>query len=318
MTISVREDQFLFVEKYRPQTIDECILPNHIKNTFKEFIKQKQIPTLLLDGTAGVGKTTIAKALCNELDAEYLFINGSDEGRSIDILRTTIRGFASSVSMYDQPKVIIIDEADYMNPQSVQPALRSFIEEYSANCRFIFTCNFKNRIIEPLQSRCTIVDFRLDNKDKPAMMAQFFKRANQILALENIEYDSKVVAEIIGKYFPDYRKVLMELQRYSVSGKIDSGILVNLSQESYKELFKLMKEKNWKEVRNWVGKNSDTETIAIFRQFYDNAFDLMEPQSVPAMVDIIGEYDYKSAFVSDKEINIMCALTAIMSSCKFK
>ena len=318
MTISVREDQFLFVEKYRPQTIDECILPDHIKNTFKEFIKQKQIPTLLLDGTAGVGKTTIAKALCNELDAEYLFINGSDEGRSIDILRTTIRGFASSVSMYDQPKVIIIDEADYMNPQSVQPALRSFIEEYSANCRFIFTCNFKNRIIEPLQSRCTIVDFRLDNKDKPAMMAQFFKRANQILALENIEYDSKVVAEIIGKYFPDYRKVLMELQRYSVSGKIDSGILVNLSQESYKELFKLMKEKNWKEVRNWVGKNSDTETIAIFRQFYDNAFDLMEPQSVPAMVDIIGEYDYKSAFVSDKEINIMCALTAIMSSCKFK
>lgn len=318
MTISVREDQFLFVEKYRPQTIDECILPNHIKNTFKEFIKQKQIPTLLLDGTAGVGKTTIAKALCNELDAEYLFINGSDEGRSIDILRTTIRGFASSVSMYDQPKVIIIDEADYMNPQSVQPGLRSFIEEYSANVRFIFTCNFKNRIIEPLQSRCTIVDFRLENKDKPAMMAQFFKRANQILALENIEYDSKVVAEIIGKYFPDYRKVLMELQRYSVSGKIDSGILVNLSQESYKELFKLMKEKNWKEVRNWVGKNSDTETIAIFRQFYDNAFDLMEPQSVPAMVDIIGEYDYKSAFVSDKEINIMCALTAIMSSCKFK
>lgn len=318
MTISVREDQFLFVEKYRPQTIDECILPDHIKNTFKEFIKQKQIPTLLLDGTAGVGKTTIAKALCNELDAEYLFINGSDEGRSIDILRTTIRGFASSVSMYDQPKVIIIDEADYMNPQSVQPGLRSFIEEYSANVRFIFTCNFKNRIIEPLQSRCTIVDFRLENKDKPAMMAQFFKRANQILALENIEYDSKVVAEIIGKYFPDYRKVLMELQRYSVSGKIDSGILVNLSQESYKELFKLMKEKNWKEVRNWVGKNSDTETIAIFRQFYDNAFDLMEPQSVPAMVDIIGEYDYKSAFVSDKEINIMCALTAIMSSCKFK
>ena len=318
MTVSVREDQFLFVEKYRPQTIDECILPDHIKNTFKEFIKQKQIPTLLLDGTAGVGKTTIAKALCNELDAEYLFINGSDEGRSIDILRTTIRGFASSVSMYDQPKVIIIDEADYMNPQSVQPGLRSFIEEYSANVRFIFTCNFKNRIIEPLQSRCTIVDFRLENKDKPAMMAQFFKRANQILALENIEYDSKVVAEIIGKYFPDYRKVLMELQRYSVSGKIDSGILVNLSQESYKELFKLMKEKNWKEVRNWVGKNSDTETIAIFRQFYDNAFDLMEPQSVPAMVDIIGEYDYKSAFVSDKEINIMCALTAIMSSCKFK
>lgn len=318
MAIDSNDKEFLWAEKYRPKTVDECILPDYIKNTFKEYIKQGQLPTFLLDGTAGVGKTTIAKALCNEIGAEYLFINGSDEGRSIDILRTTIKGFASSVSLYDQPKVIIIDEADYMNAQSVQPALRSFIEEYSANCRFIFTCNFKNRIIEPLRSRCTLVDFRLDNKDKADMAAQFFKRVTHILKQEGIEFDSKVVAEIITKFFPDYRKILMELQRYSVSGRIDSGILVNLGEESYKELFKLMKDKNWKEVRSWVGKNSDIETCTLFRQFYDNAYTILEPSSIPDMVDVLGEYDYKSAFVADKEINTMCAMTAIMAQCKFK
>lgn len=318
MTITTNDNQFIWVEKYRPSTIDECILPEHIKNTFKDYIKKGQLPTFLLDGTAGVGKTTIAKALCNEVGAEYLFINGSDEGRSIDILRTTVRGFASSVSLYDQPKIVIIDEADYMNAQSVQPALRGMIEEYSANCRFIFTCNFKNRIIEPLRSRCTLVDFRLDNKDKAEMAKQFFKRTTQILKLENIEFDAKVVAEIITKYFPDYRKVLSELQRYSVSGKIDSGILVNLSEESYKELFRLMKDKDWKNTRSWVAKNSDVETSTLFRQFYDNAVNLLEPQSIPGMVIVLGDYDYKSAFVADKEINIMCAMTEIMTNCKFK
>lgn len=318
MEITSNDEQFLWVEKYRPKTVDECILPDSIKNTFKDYISRGQLPTFLLDGTAGVGKTTIAKALCNEINAEYLFINGSDEGRSIDVLRNSIRGFASSVSMFDQPKIIIIDEADYMNPQSVQPALRSFIEEYSANCRFIFTCNYKNRIIEPLRSRCTLVDFRLDSKDKATMMAQFYKRATQILKQENIDFDAKVVAEIVGKFFPDYRKVLMELQRYSVSGKIDSGILVNLSEESYKELFRMMKSKSWKDVRVWVGKNSDLETQTLFRQFYDNIYTLFENDSIPIVVEILGEYDYKSAFVSDKEINTMCAMSSIMARCKFK
>lgn len=318
MTVTATEDQFIWTEKYRPITVDECILPDNIKSTFKEYIAKGQFPTFLLDGTAGVGKTTIAKALCNEIGAEYLFINGSDEGRSIDILRNTIRGFASSVSLYDQPKVVIIDEADYMNPQSVQPALRSFIEEYSANCRFIFTANYKNRIIEPLRSRCTIVDFRLDNKDKAEMAKQFFKRTTQILKLEGIEFDPKVVAEIITKYFPDYRKVLLELQRYSVSGKIDSGILVNLSDETYKELFKLLKDKDWKSIRAWVGKNSDVEISTLFRQIYDNAYTLLEPKSLPSLVMTLGEYDYRSAFATDKEIQIMCALTEIMTHCAFK
>jgi DNA polymerase III delta prime subunit len=318
MTLRAIDDQFLWEEKYRPQTIDDCILPESIKKTFKDYVKQGQLPTFLLDGTAGVGKTTIAKALCNEIGAEYLFINGSDEGRSIDILRTTIKGFASSVSLTDQPKVVIIDEADYMNAQSVQPALRSFIEEYSSNCRFIFTCNYKNKIIEPLRSRCTIVDFRIDRTQKTEMAAQFFKRATQILKQEGVEFESKVVAEIITKYFPDYRKVLKELQRYSVSGKIDSGILVNLSEESYKELFKLMKEKNWKEVRSWVAKNADNDPQVLFREFYDNANNIIEQNSIPALVDILGDYDYRLAFVADKEITIMCAMTSIMRDCKFK
>jgi DNA polymerase III delta prime subunit len=318
MTIQVNDDQFLWTERYRPQTVDECILPTAIKNTFKEYIRKGELPTFLLDGTAGVGKTTIAKALCKEIGAEYLFINGSDEGRSIDTLRTTIRGFASSVSLYDSPKVVIIDEADYMNAQSVQPALRSFIEEYSSNCRFIFTCNYKNRIIEPLRSRCTVVDFRLDNKDKADMAGQFFKRATQILKMENIEFDSKVVAEIITKYFPDYRKVLSELQRYSVSGKIDSGILVNLSEESYKELFKMMKDRDFKNVRTWVGKNSDTDVTRLFRQFYDNAINILEPSSIPTLILLLSEYQYKAAFVADSELNVMACMVEVMGNCKFK
>ena len=317
MTINANDDQFLWEERYRPQTVDECILPESIKKTFRDYIKQGQLPTFLLDGTAGVGKTTIAKALCNEIGAEYLFINGSDEGRSIDILRTTIKGFASSVSLTDQPKVVIIDEADYMNPQSVQPALRSFIEEYSSNCRFIFTCNYKNKIIEPLRSRCTVVDFRINKTQKSEIAAQFFKRATQILKQENIEFDPKVVAEIITKFFPDFRKVLKELQRYSVSGKIDSGILVNLSEESYKELISHMKNKDFTSVRKWVAL-SDLDFTAISRQLYDNSTNYIEPSSLPELILIIGNYQYKSAFVVDQEINTMCAMIEIMSSIKFK
>lgn len=309
--------QFLWVEKYRPQSIDECILPESIKKTFKDYIAQGELPTFLLTGTAGVGKTTVAKALCNEIGAEYLFINGSDEGRSIDILRTTIRGFASTVSLTDSKKVVIIDEADYMNAQTIQPALRSFIEEFSANCRFIFTCNFKNRIIEPLQSRCAVIDFKIDNAEKPNMLLAFFKRVTEILKAEEIGYDSKVVSELIVKHFPDFRRVLNELQRYSVSGKIDSGILVNVSKESFKELTNHLKDKNFTEVRKWVGKNADGEPSFIFRELYDNASDNMDKASIPALVLILADYQYRTAFVVDHEINLMACLTEVMKECKF-
>jgi len=316
--IDSREEQFLWVEKYRPQKIDDCVLPESLKKTFKEYIAQGELPSFLFTGTAGVGKTTVAKALCNEIGAEYIMINGSDEGRSIDILRTTIRGFASTVSLTDSKKVVIIDEADYMNPQSVQPALRSFIEEFSANCRFIFTCNFKNRIIEPLHSRCAVVEFKIDNKEKQEIAATFFKRATSILKQEEIEFDPKVVAELITKHFPDYRRILNELQRYSVSGKIDSGILVNMSQESFKELVKLLKDKNFTEVRKWVAKQSDMDTTTLFRELYDQATSNMAEGSIPQLVLTLADYQYKAAFVADHELNIMAALTEIMANCKFK
>ena len=316
--IDSREEQFLWVEKYRPQKIDDCVLPESLKNTFKEYIAQGELPSFLFTGTAGVGKTTVAKALCNEIGAEYIMVNGSDEGRSIDVLRTTIRGFASTVSLTDSKKVVIIDEADYMNPQSVQPALRSFIEEFSANCRFIFTCNFKNRIIEPLHSRCAVVEFKIDNKEKQEIAAAFFKRATSILKQENIEFDSKVVAELITKHFPDYRRILNELQRYSVSGKIDSGILVNMSQESFKSLVGLMKEKNFTEVRKWIAKQSDMDTTTLFREFYDTATANMVEASIPQLILLLADYQYKAAFVADHELNIMAALTEIMAQCKFK
>lgn len=318
MTIRANEEHDMWCEKFRPQTIEECVLPTRIKQFFTDIVQKQDIPTLLLDGTAGVGKTTVAKALCNEIGAEYLFINGSEEGRNIDILRTSVRGFASSVSMYDQPKVIIFDEFDFTNAQSVQPALRGMIEEYSKNCRFIFTCNYKNKILEPILSRCTVIDFRLDKTDKIEMAGQFYKRAIQILNHENIEYDAKVVAEVIKKYFPDYRKILMELQRYSSSGRIDTGILVNLSDESYKELYKLMKEKDWRGVRTWIGKNSDNDMGNLINKLDEDATSIFEPTSLPNLISILGEYDYKSAFVANKEINIMCALTEIMGSCQFK
>jgi DNA polymerase III delta prime subunit len=315
--IDFRDDQFLWVEKYRPQKIDECVLPESLKDTFKQYIAQGELPHFLLSGTAGVGKTTVAKALCNEIGADYIMINGSEES-GIDTLRTKIKGFASTVSLTDSPKIIIIDEADYLQANSTQPALRSFIEEFSANCRFIFTCNFKNRILEAIHSRCACIDFKIDNKDKQILLGLFFKRATQILKQENVDFDQKVVAELITKHFPDYRRVLNELQRYSVSGKIDSGILVNMSQESFKDLIKLMKEKDFTNVRKWVGKNSDSDTVALFRELYDNSVTYMAPESIPSLVLVLADYQYKAAFVADHELNIMAALTEVMANCKFK
>jgi DNA polymerase III delta prime subunit len=275
------------------------------------------LPNFLLCGTAGTGKTTVAKALCNEIGAEYMFINGSEES-GIDVLRTKIKSFASSVSLTDAKKVVILDEADYLNPNSTQPALRAFIEEFSNNCRFILTCNFKNRIIEPLHSRCAVIEFKIDNAEKKNMLEGFFKRTRQILTQENIEFDPQVVAEMLTKYFPDFRRILNELQRYSVSGKIDTGILVNVSEESYKSLIKFMKEKDFTEVRKWVGKNSDTDSVSLFRQLYDSASTIMEPVSVPQLILILAEYQYKAAFVADHELNNMAAMTEIMANCKFK
>ena len=316
--IESRDEQFLWVEKYRPQKIDDCILPESLKRTFKDYVAQGELPHFLLCGTAGVGKTTIAKALCNEIGAEYVILNGSDTGGHIDTLRTTIKGFATSVSLTDAKKVIILDEADYLQANSTQPALRNYMEEFSANCRFIFTANYKNRIIEPIHSRCAVIEFKIDTKEKQEIAASFFKRATAILKQEGIEFDPKVVAELITKHFPDYRRILNEMQRYSVSGKIDSGILVNMSEESFKGLIKLMKDKDFTEVRKWVAKNSDADTTALFRELYDNASVNMDVNSIPPMVLILADYQYKAAFVADHELNIMAALTEIMAQCKFK
>lgn len=316
--IESRDEQFLWVEKYRPQKIDDCILPESLKKTFKDYVAQGELPHFLLCGTAGVGKTTIAKALCNEIGAEYVILNGSDTGGHIDTLRTTIKGFATSVSLTDAKKVIILDEADYLQANSTQPALRNYMEEFSANCRFIFTANYKNRIIEPIHSRCAVIEFKIDTKEKQEIAAAFFKRATAILKQENIEFDPKVVAELITKHFPDYRRILNEMQRYSVSGKIDSGILVNMSEESFKSLIKLMKDKDFTEVRKWVAKNSDADTTALFRELYDNASVNMDVNSIPPLVLILADYQYKAAFVADHELNIMAALTEVMAQCKFK
>jgi DNA polymerase III delta prime subunit len=315
--IESRDELYLWVEKYRPQTIDECVLPDALKATFKQYIAKGDLPNFMFAGTAGVGKTTVAKALCKEIGAEYIIINGSDEGRKIETLRTVIRDFASTVSLTDSKKVVIIDEADYMTADSVQPALRSFIEDFSSNCRFIFTCNYKNKIIEPLHSRCSVIEFKIDNKDKQQIAGTFFKRACQILTQEGIEFEPKVVAEVISKYFPDYRRVLNELQRYSAGGVIDSGILVNVSEESYKALVKTLKEKNFGDMRKWVAKNADSDPVSLFHNLYNNCSNYMEPASIPQLVLVLANYQYKSAFVANQEINITAALTEIMVDCKF-
>tara|TARA_B100000085_G_scaffold222429_1_gene207489 strand:+ start:28 stop:972 length:945 start_codon:yes stop_codon:yes gene_type:complete len=311
---------FLWVEKYRPKKIVDCILTEDLKNTFTKFLKQKEIPNLLLSGTAGTGKTTVARALCEELGCDYIIINGSDEGRHIDTLRTTIKNFASSVSLdgNSNHKVVIIDEADYMNPDSVQPALRNFIETFYKNCRFIFTCNFKNKIIPALHSRCTVIDFRITNGQKVKTATAFLNRLADMLKQEHIEFDKKVLAELIQRHYPDFRRTINELQRYSVRGKIDSGILVSLSEINNKELVKLLKEKRFSDMRKWVVQNLDKDPSSLFSSIYDILYKSLQPQSVPAAVLTIADYQYKSAFVADHEINLVACLTQIMAECKFK
>ena len=311
---------FLWVEKYRPKKIADCILIDDLKNTFTKFLKGNELPNLLLSGTAGTGKTTVARALCEELGADYIIINGSDEGRHIDTLRTTIKNFASSVSLVESSKhkVVIIDEADYMNADSVQPALRNFIETFYKNCRFIFTCNFKNKIIPALHSRCTVIDFRITNGQKVKTATAFLGRLGEILKSENIEYDKRVLAELIQRHYPDFRRTINELQRYSVRGKIDSGILVSLSDINNKELIKLLKEKRFSDMRKWVIQNLDQDPSSLFSNVYDILYKHLQPQSIPAAVLTIADYQYKSAFVADHEINMVECLTQIMAECKFK
>ena len=311
---------FLWVEKYRPKKISDCILSEDLKNTFTKFLNQKEIPNLLLSGTAGTGKTTVARALCEELGCDYIIINGSDEGRHIDTLRTTIKNFASTVSLDDTKnhKVVIVDEADYMNPDSVQPALRNFMESFHKNCRFIFTCNFKNKIIPALHSRCTVIDFRITNGQKVKTAQALLKRLANILDDESIEYDKKVLAELIQRHYPDFRRTINELQRYSVRGKIDSGILVSLSEINNKELVKLLKEKRFTDMRKWVIQNLDKDPSSLFTSIYDILYKTLQPSSVPAAVLTIADYQYKSAFVADHEINLVACLTQIMAECKFK
>ena len=310
-------DDFLWVEKYRPRTVDDTILSPEMKETFKEFIKQGNIPNLLLTGGAGMGKTTVARAMLEELGCDYIIINGSMNG-NIDTLRNDIRNFASTVSFDGGRKYVILDEADYLNPQSTQPALRNFMEEFSNNCGFILTCNFANRIISPLHSRCSVIEFKIPNNEKPKLAAQLMKRIHGILSQEHIEYEEKVVAQVIMKHFPDFRRVLNELQRYSVSGKIDTGILVNLVDVSIKSLIQHMKERNFKEVRKWVVENIDNDPVMMYRKLYDSATDYMKPESVPSLVLIVAEYSYKSAFVADQEVNLVACLTEIMSECAFQ
>jgi len=310
---------FIWVEKYRPTTIDECILPKTIKKTFQDFVDRGEIPNMLLSGPPGIGKTTVAKALCNQLGADYYVINGSDEGRFLDTVRTNAKNFASTVSLTSESKhkVIIIDEADNTT-SDVQLLLRASIEEFSKNCRFIFTCNYKNKIIEPLHSRCSVVDFSINKKDKPTIAAQFFSRLTYILEEEKVDTDKKVVAELINKHFPDWRRVLNECQRYSVSGKIDSGILVTFSDVSIDELTKNLKQKDFSAVRKWVVDNLDNDPAVLMRRVYDALYSTLENSSIPAAVLIIARYSYQIAFVADQEINLLAALTEIMVECEFK
>ena len=312
-------DEFLWVEKYRPKTIKECILPEQTKKTFLDFLDKGEVPNLLLSGPAGCGKTTVAKALCSELGVDVYVINGSDEGRFLDTVRNNAKNFASTVSLSSESKhkVIIIDEADNTTPD-VQLLLRASIEEFSRNCRFIFTCNYKNKIIEPLHSRCAVVEFGIQKKYKQEIAVKFFNRLVSILEIEHIKYDKKVLAELVNKHFPDWRRVLNELQRYSVGGKIDSGILAHFSDVKINDLIKNLKTKNFSEVRKWCVDNLDNDTTVLFRRLYDSLYESLVPASIPAAVLVIAKYQYQTAFVADQEINLLACLTEIMVECEFK
>jgi len=312
-------DDFIWSQKYRPRVIEDCILPQSLKNTFLEFVERGDIPNLLLSGTAGVGKTTVARALCEQMGVDYIIINGSESG-NIDTLRNDVRNFASgiSISSTGKRKLVILDEADYLNPQSTQPALRGFIEEFSKNCGFIFTCNFKNRIIEPIHSRCSVIDFRFSKKDRPKLAMGLLKRVIEILDNESVKYNDDVLVELITKYFPDFRRIINELQRYSVSGEIDAGILTTITEQSVKDLMKHLKEKNFKNMRKWVVENLDNDPSRIYRLIYDGLYGHVKPQSIPQAVILIADYQYKSAFVADLEVNLVACLTELMVELEYK
>lgn len=310
-------NEFLWVEKYRPNKISQCILPKDLKETFESLLENRELPNMMLTGTAGTGKTTVAKALCDQLGVDYILINGSEES-GIDTLRNKIKHFASTVSLTGSVKAVILDEADYLNPQSTQPALRGFIEEFSSNCRFILTCNFKNRIIEPLHSRCTVIEFKTPTNQKSDIAAQMLERLEVILDYEQIKYEKPVLAELIIKYFPDFRRTINEVQRYSASGKIDTGILVQISDLAIEDLIRFLKEKDFRSMRKWVSNNMDSDPSTIFRKLYDSMTDKVQDKSVPQMVLILADYQYKNAFVADHELNLVACFTEIMGGISFK
>jgi len=312
------KDNILWVEKYRPDTIDECVLPDSTKDTFQAIVDSGELPNLLLFGTSGVGKTTVAKALCNQLKCDWLMINGSDEGRLIDTLRTTISSYASTVSLSGGKKVIIIDEADYLNKETVHPAMRNFIEQFSNNCRFIFTCNYENRMIPALHSRCSVVDFKIPKEEKPKLAQTFSKSVLNILDGENIKYKPDVVAQLVVKYFPDFRRVLNELQKHSVGGTIRPDVLDSSSDRTFDELIAALGKKDFTQMRKWVAQNIDNDHARLYRQLYDSMFLKMKKQSVPDAVLTIADYTYKSAFVADQEINMVACLTELMKKCEFE
>lgn len=310
-------NEFLWVEKYRPNKISQCILPKDLKETFESLLENRELPNMMLTGTAGTGKTTVAKALCDQLGVDYILINGSEES-GIDTLRNKIKHFASTVSLTGSVKAVILDEADYLNPQSTQPALRGFIEEFSSNCRFILTCNFKNRIIEPLHSRCTVIEFKTPTNQKSDIAAQMLERLEVILDYEQIKYEKPVLAELIIKHFPDFRRTINEVQRYSASGKIDTGILVQISDLAIEDLIRFLKEKDFRSMRKWVSNNMDSDPSTIFRKLYDSMTDKVQDKSVPQMVLILADYQYKNAFVADHELNLVACFTEIMGGISFK
>ena len=311
-------DKFLWVEKHRPKTIEQCILSDTIKGTLEDLVRDNKVPNLMFTGPAGVGKTSVARAICDMTNSDYIIINGSDEGRMIDTLRTKMTQFCSTISLSGGGrKVVIIDEADYMNPDSVQPAMRGFIEKFAENCSFIFTCNFKNRIIEPIHSRCAVIDFGLNKDEKPEIASQFMIRCGDILTEESVEHDKKVVAELINKHFPDFRRIINELQRHSTSGEINSGVLAIIGELNLNQLISALRNKNFHDMRQWVSSNVDNDPTTIYRKIYDKLYEVLEKSSIPQAVLIIADYQYKSAFVADQEVNLVACLVELMAECEF-